>query len=138
MIFILVYIRSRRESEKILRVRALGRNESTLNKSSFLSALVSVADKERLLKEVSIMLSFNHSNVMPLVGLCIEGEMPLLIMPFMFNGSMLEYVRKKREKLYFIEKTDRLEVSNYMHIELTLCMCLHIVVYLSSCNWCCI
>ena len=59
------------------------------------------------------MLSFSHSNVMPLVGLCIEGEMPLLIMPFMINGSVLEYVRKKREKLYFIEKTDSLEVSNY-------------------------
>ena len=81
------------------------------------------------------MLSFSHSNVMPLVGLCIEGEMPLLIMPFMINGSVLEYVRKKREKLYFIEKTDSLEVSNYIfNIELTLCMCLHIVVFLSSSN----
>ena len=81
------------------------------------------------------MLSFSHSNVMPLVGLCIEGEMPLLIMPFMINGSVLEYVRKRREKLYFIEKTDSLEVSNYIfNTELTLCM--HIVVFLSSCNWC--
>ena len=94
----------------MLRARASGRDEWT---SIFLSALASVSDKERLLKEVSIMCSFSHSNIMSLVGLCIEGEMPLLIMPFMINGSVLEYVRKKREKLYFIEKTDSLEVSNY-------------------------
>ena len=36
-----------------------------------------------LAKEVSTMLSFKHTNVMSLIGVCIEGEMPLLIMPFM-------------------------------------------------------
>ena len=77
----------------------------------FHSALLSVTDKERLLKEVSIMLSFNHLNVMPLTGLCIDGEMPLLIMPFMTNGSVLEYVKQHREKMYFLENTNDLEVS---------------------------
>ena len=52
------------------------------------------------------MLSFNHPNVMPLIGLCIEGEMPLLIMPFMSNGSLLDYVRQNRNKIYFIENSD--------------------------------
>ena len=51
------------------------------------------------------MLSFNHPNVMSLIGLCIEGEMPLLIMPFMSNGSLLDYVRQNREKL-FTENSD--------------------------------
>ena len=43
---------------------------------------------------MSTMLSFDHINVMSLVGVCIDREMPLLIMPFMSNGSVLEYVRQ--------------------------------------------
>ena len=53
------------------------------------------------------MLSFNHPNVMSLIGLCIEGEMPLLIMPFMSNGSLLDYVRQNRDKLHFIENSNK-------------------------------
>ena len=36
---------------------------------------------------------------MSLVGVCIDGEMPLLIMPFMSNGSVLDYVRKHKGTL---------------------------------------
>ena len=46
------------------------------------------------------MLSFEHTNVMSLIGVCIDGEMPLLIMPFMSNGSLLEFVKNHREKLF--------------------------------------
>ena len=54
---------------------------------------------ERLAKEVSTMLLFEHVNVMSLLGVCIDGEMPLLIMPFMTNGSVLEYVKHHKEEL---------------------------------------
>ena len=53
-----------------------------------------------LAKRVSTMLSFEHSNVMSLIGVCIDGEMPLLIMPFMSNGSVLEFI--KRDKALFL------------------------------------
>ena len=60
------------------------------------------------------MLSFNHPNVMSLIGLCIEGEMPLLIIPFMSNGSLLDFVRKNKDKtarrldlLYFLLSIQR-------------------------------
>ena len=53
------------------------------------------------------MLSFEHPNIMPLVGVCLDGEMPLLIMPFMSNGNILEYVRHhKQELLLTSEATD--------------------------------
>ena len=39
------------------------------------------------------MLSFKHDHVMSLMGVCIDGKMPLLIMLFMSNGSVLEYVK---------------------------------------------
>ena len=49
------------------------------------------------------MLSFKHSNVMSLIGVCIDGEMPLLIMPFMAKGSVLEYVRNNKDSLLFVD-----------------------------------
>ena len=46
------------------------------------------------------MLSFEHKHVMTLIGVCIDGEMPLLIMPFMSNGSVLEFVRHHKDELF--------------------------------------
>ena len=46
------------------------------------------------------MLSFEHKHVMALIGVCIGGEMPLLIMPFMSNGSVLEFVRHHIDELF--------------------------------------
>ena len=60
---------------------------------------------ERLAKEISTMLSFEHTNVMPLVGVCIEEEKPLLIMPFMSNGCILEFVKHHKEELLCINAT---------------------------------
>ena len=60
-----------------------------------------------------MMLSFSHPNVMSLIGLCFDGEMPLLIMPFMTNGTVLEYVKQNRESLYFTQTTE--EVHHYCY-----------------------
>ena len=67
-----------------------------------------------LAKEVSTMLSFNHLNVMSLIGVCVDGEMPLLIMPFMSNGSVLDYVRKHKDKLLITGQVLAAEVSIYL------------------------
>ncbi|CAI8047951.1 Tyrosine-protein kinase transforming protein SEA [Geodia barretti] len=66
-------------------------------------ALLAVNDKDRLLKEVLLMLNFNHPNVMSLIGLSFEGETPLLIMPFMSKGNVLGYVREHRETLFLTD-----------------------------------
>ncbi|CAI8047957.1 Tyrosine-protein kinase transforming protein SEA [Geodia barretti] len=66
-------------------------------------ALLAVKDKDRLLKEVLLMLNFNHPNVMSLIGLSFEGETPLLIMPFMSKGNVLGYVREHRETLFLTD-----------------------------------
>ena len=43
------------------------------------------------------MKKFNHPNVMNLIGVCIDvGERPYIVMPFMANGSLLTYLKKKR------------------------------------------
>ena len=73
-------------------------------------ALFSSGDLDRLTKEISTMLSFEHPNVMSLVGVCLDGEMPLLIMPFMSNGSVLEYVRHHKQELLLTSEATEEEV----------------------------
>ena len=66
-----------------------------------LLALSLAHDKEKLLKEVTAMLSFSHPNVMSLIGMCFDGDLPMVIMPFMSNGSVLGYVKQKARELLF-------------------------------------
>ena len=47
------------------------------------------------------MHSFSHPNVMSLIGVCYDGEMPLVMMPYMSNGSVLGYVKQKTRELLF-------------------------------------
>ena len=51
-----------------------------------------------------------HPNVMPLVGLCFDEEMPLLIMPFMSKGNVLEYVRQNEVDLHKDQEASEVEV----------------------------
>ena len=53
-----------------------------------------------------MMVAFNHPNVMTLRGVCLDQESPLLIMPFMINGTALEYVKKNKESLLFADEDD--------------------------------
>ena len=64
----------------------------------------------RLTKEIKVMVSFNHPNVMTLRGVCLDQENPLLIMPFMSNGSVLEYVKHHRDDLMLTEEADNIQV----------------------------
>ena len=67
---------------------------------------------ERLAKEVTTMLSFEHKNVMTLIGVCIDGEMPLLIMPFMSNGSVLEFLKHHKNELLCCNASQAMVLSS--------------------------
>ena len=58
------------------------------------------------------MLSFSHPNVMSLIGVCFDEEMPLIILPFMSNGSVLKFVKEKRNELHLDKQAKQEEVSN--------------------------
>ena len=64
------------------------------------------------------MLSFSHPNVMSLIGVCMDGEMPLIIMPYMLKGNVLQYVKQNKE-LHFDRNANQEEV--YMHIHASFC-----------------
>ena len=53
-----------------------------------------------LMQECTLMATFNHPNVLTLIGVCVDGgPSPFIIMPFMFNGSLLAHLKKERENL---------------------------------------
>ncbi len=53
-----------------------------------------------LLKECARMYKFDHPNVLKLSGVCMDGgPAPYIIMPFMANGSLSDYLKKERENL---------------------------------------
>ena len=53
-----------------------------------------------LFAESTIMLDFDHPNVMKLLGVCFDANdnIPLIIMPFMANGDLKSFLTKKRRK----------------------------------------
>ena len=56
------------------------------------------------------MSLFVHPNVMPLIGLCFDEEIPLLIMPFMSKGNVLEYVKQNKVDLHKDQEASEVEV----------------------------
>ncbi len=59
------------------------------------------ADMQSMLSEISQMKDLSHPNVMSLLGVCINAAQGLsIIMPYMANGSLLDYLKKERKTLY--------------------------------------
>ena len=49
----------------------------------------------------------SHPNVMSLTGVCLDsGGGPAVVMPYMDNGSVLNYLKKERRKLVPRDSTD--------------------------------
>ena len=56
---------------------------------------------------------FKHANVMGLIGVCLDaGTAPLIIMPYMENGSLLKYLKSERDNLIVSANNDADEVSS--------------------------
>ena len=69
------------------------------------------------------MHSFKHPNVMSLIGVCYDGEMPMVIMPYMSNGKVLGYVKRSKRELLFDSEV-REEASD---AELVQPLCLFVI-----------
>ena len=66
---------------------------------------------------------FSHPHVMNLIGVCIS-ESPMIIMPYMANGNLLNYLKKERNSLYLeydAEEDDvRTQISMYHYKHLVI------------------
>ena len=46
------------------------------------------------------MATLDHTNVLTLIGVCLDGgPAPYIVMPFMFNGSLHSHLKKERSNL---------------------------------------
>ena len=51
-------------------------------------------------KEGIKMSRFRHTNVMRLIGICVDfGDYPCILMPYMTHGTLLSYLKKNRADL---------------------------------------
>lgn len=87
---------------------------------------------DRLLKEARAMVAFKHPNVMPLIGVVLGPyeEVPHLILPFMENGSLLDYLETKGTEiavhkllefcLQIAQGLEYLASKNFVHADLAI------------------
>ncbi|XP_062516554.1 tyrosine-protein kinase receptor TYRO3-like isoform X2 [Corticium candelabrum] len=62
-----------------------------------MKTLDSVSDMSRFLSEGIVMKDFRHRNVMGLTGVCFpEEDPPIIILPFMANGDLHSFLKKRR------------------------------------------
>ena len=66
---------------------------------------------DSLVQEFLQMKQFEHPNVMGLIGVCLDaGPAPYIVLPFMANGNLLSYLKKRRSTLVLNKETDEDEV----------------------------
>ncbi|XP_025267511.1 protein sevenless-like [Camponotus floridanus] len=53
-------------------------------------------EKEKLLKEAKLMNHFQHKHILRLLGICLDGDSPLLVLELMETGDLLKYLRECR------------------------------------------
>ena len=69
---------------------------------------------DKFVEESLKMSWFKHTHVMGLIGVCLDaGSAPYIVMPYMANGSLLQYLKKERNNLVFPEDTEESEVNTF-------------------------
>ena len=58
---------------------------------------------QEFIDEGLIMTEFNHQNVLPLVGIVVSQNKPLLLFPYMANGTVNEYLRNNKYVSYELD-----------------------------------
>ena len=62
---------------------------------------MSQKDKEEIATEALIMNSFHHDNVLSLIGISFDNNgFPILVMPRMNKGSLLDFIKNKDVHLH--------------------------------------
>ena len=63
--------------------------------------------QDKFVEESLKMSRFKHPHVMDLIGVCLDtGTAPYIVMPYMANGCLLDYLKKERNNLVLTESAD--------------------------------
>ena len=88
-----------------------------------MEGLYSKEDVDSIMEESLMMSSFDHPNVLSLIGVCLDfGQAPCIVMPFMARGSLLSYLKKERLNLTIAENSDDDIVLNARKQLLSMCL----------------
>ena len=75
-------------------------------------------DVHSMTDEILKMKHFDHPNVMTLIGVCVSiGGGPAIVMPFMENGSLLNYLRRDKKNITIKDDQDLETVSCKLLLE---------------------
>ena len=69
-------------------------------------------DVDEFIGESLKMSRFRHAHVMGLIGVCLDaGRTPYIVMPYMANGSLVNYLKKERINIVLLDDTEMDEVG---------------------------
>ena len=75
-----------------------------------------------IIEESVKLSSFDHPNILSLIGICLDRQAPCIVMPFMTRGSLLSYLKKERPNLTIAETSDDDIVLNARKQLLSMCL----------------
>ena len=71
------------------------------------TGLFTLNDVQNMVSEITTMQEFDHPHVMSLIGVCLDASPGVsIVMPFMANGNLLDYLKKERSNLVIEETSD--------------------------------
>ena len=69
---------------------------------------------DSFLDECLRISQLKHPNIMEIIGVCLDGgAVPFLVMPFMNNGNLLQYLKTNRKKFVLPADTHPDETVGY-------------------------
>ena len=84
------------------------------------TGLFTLNDVESMVNEIIKMQEFNHPHMLSLIGVCLDtGPGVSMVMPFMTNGSLLDYLKRERDNLEIKDTETQDKVSIIMETILT-------------------
>ncbi len=79
------------------------------------AGLFSLSDVQSMVCEVNKMHDFNHPYIMSLIGVCLDaGPGIAIVMPYMANGSLVDYLKRERSSLELDDDCDTDQVCGIL------------------------
>jgi len=70
-------------------------------------------DMKSFLLECTKMSELDHPNVLGIIGICLEDESPYMLLPFMANGDLKEFLISRRVSEEEVKIFPEVKCCNY-------------------------